>query len=119
MTSGGASAFSGDLEPLPTAAAAVLVAGVASFVWPEMDPAVLCLAIVASFAAWVRAVRAVRERRTSGYDSRRVFPLAGVGIVGWAGALFASRVSPDASTLGLILLAIALWLSARSAGVSR
>lgn len=106
-----------ELDPLPTASMGTALVGVASLVWPELIPAALSLAVLASFVVWVRVLRTVRENRTGGSGVRRFIPLFALGVTGWSAALFLGSILPWGRALLLGGVAIGLWLLARMAAV--
>ena len=119
MTAGSEGPPRREVDPLPTAAVGTVLAGLASLVWPELSSAVVSLAVLASFVVWVRALRAFRRRRTSGYDPGRLLPLAAVGTAGWSGALLLGSTSPVGRALLLGAVSVGLWFLTRpaSAGI--
>lgn len=93
------------------------MASVASLIWPELLAAVVTLAVLATFVVWVRALRVVRDRRTTRYRPRRLIPLLGLGISGWSVAALVGSFLPEARVLVLGGVAIGFWFLAPAAGV--
>jgi hypothetical protein len=104
-----------ELDPLSTAAIGTALAGVASLVWPQLVAGAVSLAAVASFVLWIRAVRALRRRRSTGYHPSRLLPFLAVGAAGWAVALVLDPAFPAGRALVLGVVIVALWVLARSA----
>lgn len=90
-----------DLDPLSAAGGGAAVASVAALVWPELESAVVSLVAATSFVVWIRALRAWRSRRETGYRPGRLLPLLSVGLAGWLTVLL---VEPFSRTLELLFL---------------
>jgi hypothetical protein len=104
-----------DLDPLSAASIGTALAGTMSLVWPELVAGTVSLAAVASFVLWVRAVRAFRRRRETGYRPVRLIPFLALGGSGWTAALLVGPEFPPVRALLLGAVALGIWFLARSA----
>jgi hypothetical protein len=115
LTAGSVAVPSRDLDPLSTASVGTALAGTLSLVWPELVAGTVCLAAVASFVVWVRALRALRQRRATGYRSTRFIPFLVIGGAGWTVAFLPGPGFPPVRALVLGAVSVGLWLLTRSA----
>jgi len=115
MTPGSGELAPRELDPLATSSAGTALAGVASLVWPELVSAVVSLAALTGFVIWIRALRALKHRRSTGYRPGRLAPLVLVGVVGWSIALFVGPIFPLGRPLALGGASVGLWALARPA----
>lgn len=105
-----------EVDALSGAAIGTVVAGLGSLVWPGLLAAASCLAVLATFVAWIRALGLYRGRRVTGYDPRHLAPLLILGSGGWAGALLLGSVSASARSLALGAVVVGLWIGLRYTG---
>ncbi len=106
-----------ELDPLPTSSVGTALAAIASLLWPELVGAAVSLAALASFVLWLRALRVLRQRRTTGYRPVRLVPLLALGTGGWSVAFLLGPILPPARGLLLGVVCLGLWSLAPSAGV--
>ncbi len=118
MTGGSHASVGPDGDSLATAAVGTVLAGVGTLVWPELLAGTMSLAVVATFVVWTRAVRALRQRRTTGFPPVRLIPHIALGAIGWSGAVLLGPVFPLVRPLLLGVVAVGFWLLARSAPMS-
>jgi hypothetical protein len=114
MTAGRETGSARDLDPLSTASVGTALTGAASLVWPELVAGALSLAALASFVVWLRALKAWRGRRQTGYRPRRLIPVFALGGIGWSVALLLGSTYPSGRALVLGVVCVALWFLARS-----
>ncbi len=107
----------GDVDPLPASVVGAVLATAGTLAWPPLRGAVLCLSVLATVIVWMRAVRMFRTRRSTGYEARRLWPLAAVGLAGWLGAGVAEAIVPSSAVWSMMALAVSLWPLSRVAGV--
>jgi hypothetical protein len=107
-------AVSHDLDPLSTSSIGTALAGVASLVWPELVAGAVSLAAVACFLVWLRVVRTLRQRRSTGYRPTRLLPLAALGGAGWGFVLLLGYDFPPGRAPLLGFISVVLWLLTRS-----
>jgi hypothetical protein len=103
-----------DGDPLTMASVGTALAGGASLVWPELIAGTLSLAVVTSFVVWIRAIRALRQRRSTGYHPARLVPFLVLGTVGWSTALLLGPTLPSSRAPVLGIVAVGLWVLAGS-----
>jgi hypothetical protein len=117
LTAGAATVPSRDLDPLSTASMSTFLAGTLSLVWPDLVAGAVSLAAVTSFLIWVRALRALRRRRLTGYLPIRLLPFLALGGAGWTAAFLIGPEYPPFRALVLGAVSVGLWLLTRSAWV--
>ncbi|MGA7861108.1 MAG: hypothetical protein WCB19_04560 [Thermoplasmata archaeon] len=115
MTAGSDALSPRDLDPLSTSSVGTALAGAASLVWPELVAGAISLAAVASFVVWIRALRALRTRRATGYRPVRLLPFLALGGAGWSAAVLFGPIFPPGRALLLGGVSVGLWFLARSA----
>jgi hypothetical protein len=91
------------------------LAGTLSLVWPDLVAGAVSLAAVTSFVVWVRALRALRRRRATGYRFTRLLPFLAIGGAGWTVAFLPGPEYPPVRALVLGVFSVGLWLLTRSA----
>ena len=114
MTLPSAAGSGRDLDPLPAAAIGAALAAGMSLLWPELIAGTVSLAAAASFVVWIRALRALRARRETGYHPARLIPFIALGGVGWATAILVGPEFPPARALLVGGVALGFWLLSRS-----
>ncbi|MGC2290056.1 MAG: hypothetical protein WA688_09420 [Thermoplasmata archaeon] len=115
MTAGPDTPPAGDVDPLSASSVGTALVGAASLVWPELVAGALCLAVVATFVVWIRALRAFRDRRASGFRPARLLPFLALGGGGWGAAFLLGSAFPPGRALLLGGVSVGLWFLARSA----
>lgn len=116
MSATASGAPSPGFDPLPVAAVGSGLAGAASLVWPELLAGAVTLAVLTGFVVWVRAVRTLRDRRTTGYPPARLIPLLALGAAGWATELLLGPTLPTARAPLLGVVGVGLWLLSGRSG---
>ena len=90
---------SGDFDALSLSSVGTVVAAVGTLVWPQLVSATVTLAALTSFVVWVRSLRALRRRASTGFRLHGLFPFALLGLAGWSGALLLGRAYPAGGAL--------------------
>lgn len=114
MTAGSEQWSARDLDPLSIASTGTALTGAASFVWPDLVPGAVSLAALTSFVVWMRALRALKRKRESGYHPIRLIPLLALGGAGWSIALLVGPSNSPGRAMVLGIVCLVIWFLARS-----